>query len=86
MEPDANYINVHIGSMLLNMRNCHDWSPKSFGSALEFAYPQLKADRGVVLAAARQKGYALGYASEALQGDPEVLNLAWMALRNPLME
>jgi hypothetical protein len=42
------------------------------GWALRFAADELRADRGIVLAAVRQKSSALQYASAELQLDPEI--------------
>ena len=41
--------------------------------ALEFASPQLQADREIVLEAVNEKGWALEYASPQLQADKDVL-------------
>jgi len=54
------------------------------GRALEYASPELKADKEVVLAAVAQDGFALEYASEELKADKEVVLAAvaqeWGAL------
>ena len=44
--------------------------------ALQYADESLGADREVVLEAVKQNGYALEYASEELQNDPELKKLA----------
>ena len=58
---------------------------KEDGRFLEYASPELRADRNVVLAAVRQAGLAIAYASPVLQADREVVLAAvrqnGMALR-----
>merc|ERR1719499_2056225 len=44
-----------------------------YGTALEWASPELKADRDVVLAAVARNGSALDYASADLQADRDVV-------------
>ena len=46
------------------------------GCALEFATEELRADRGVVLAAVGHHGGVLRYAAKHLRTDPEILAAA----------
>ena len=51
--------------------------------ALEFAAPELKADREIVLAAVRQNGLVLAYAAPELMADREIVlaasaNCGWI--------
>ena len=46
---------------------------QQFGSALEYASPELRGDREIVLTAVKQYGDALYYASEELRRDREIV-------------